>query len=176
MMNRYSSLFWIFKEQPQRRSVPVEGPLEQELAGGFGEAGAPLVRLQDLRNHVVQPGGPLVQGALLLQGHLEVLLQTLDHALVTLADPRRLLLLDKPRVGQRGAAAAAEPPGGGAYLYVGEVHPVEVREHLVDLGGVLQNGAGRLGQVVQTGVTPQSLGERTDHRHLTRKTRSDSPD
>lgn len=69
------------------RTVPVEGPLEQELACSFGEAGAALVRLQHLRDDVVQPGSPLVQGALLLQGDLEVLLQALDHALVTLTHP-----------------------------------------------------------------------------------------
>ena len=67
--------------------LPVEGPLEQELACSLGEAGAALVGLQDLRHHVVQPGGPLVQRALLLQRHLEVLLQALDHTLVTLTHP-----------------------------------------------------------------------------------------
>lgn len=71
---------------------PVEGPLQQELACSFGEAAAALVRLQDLSDHVVQPGSPLVQRALLLQGDLKILLQALDHALVTLAHPRRLFL------------------------------------------------------------------------------------
>lgn len=77
-----------------QETVPVEGPFEQELASSFGEAGAALVRLQDLSDHVVQPGGPLVQRALLLQGDLKILLQALDHALVTLAHPRSLFLLD----------------------------------------------------------------------------------
>lgn len=77
-----------------RPLVPVEGPFEQELACSFGKAGASLVRLQDLRDHVVQPGSPLVQGALLLQGDLKVLLQTLNHTLVALTHPRRLLLLN----------------------------------------------------------------------------------
>lgn len=76
------------------QTVPVEGPFEQELACSFGEATAALVRLQDLRDHVVQPGSPLVQRALLLQRDLKILLQTLNHALVTLAHPRCLLLLD----------------------------------------------------------------------------------
>lgn len=53
-----------------------------------------------------------------------------------------------------------------AHLDVGEVHPVEVGEHLVDLGGVLEDGARRLGQVVQTGVSSQSLSKRADHGHL----------
>lgn len=75
-----------------QETVPVEGPFEQELASSFGEAGAALVRLQDLSDHVVQPGGPLIQRALLLQGDLKILLQALDHALVTLAHPRSLLL------------------------------------------------------------------------------------
>lgn len=53
-----------------------------------------------------------------------------------------------------------------SYLDVGKVHPVEVGEHLVDLGGVLEDGPGRLGQVVQAGVASQSLSEGTDHGHL----------
>lgn len=72
--------------------VPVERPLEQELTRCFGETGAALVRLQHLSDHVVQPRGPLVQRALLLKGHFKVLLQTLNHALVALTHPRRLLL------------------------------------------------------------------------------------
>lgn len=51
-------------------------------------------------------------------------------------------------------------------LDISKVHPVEVGQHLVDLGGVLEDGAGRLGQVVQTGVTSERLGEGADHRHL----------
>lgn len=53
--------------------------------------------LQDLSDHVVQPGGPLVKRALLLQGDLKILLQALDHALVALAHPRSLLLLDNTK-------------------------------------------------------------------------------
>jgi len=49
--------------------------------------------LQDLSNNIIQPTGPLVQGALLLQCELEILLQLLHHAFLTLADPRGLLLL-----------------------------------------------------------------------------------
>lgn len=52
------------------------------------------------------------------------------------------------------------------YLDVGKVHPVEVGEHLVDLGGVLKDGPGGLGQVVQAGVASQSLSKGTDHSHL----------
>ena len=54
----------------------------------------------------------------------------------------------------------------GKYLYVGKVHPVEVREHLVDLRRVLQDRAGRLGQVVEGGVPAQRLSERARTRHL----------
>lgn len=81
----FISLFSEIKNSNQ--TVPVEGPLEQELACSFGEAGVALVRLQDLRDHVVQPGSPLVQRALLLQGDLKILLQTLNHALVALTHP-----------------------------------------------------------------------------------------
>lgn len=52
------------------------------------------------------------------------------------------------------------------YLNIGKVHPVEVRQHLVDLWGILEDGAGCLGQVVQTGITSQCLGKGTDHSHL----------
>ena len=54
-----------------------------------------------------------------------------------------------------------------AYLYISKVDTVEVCEHLVDLGGVLQHGAGRLGQVVQGGVATQGLGKSTDSSQLT---------
>lgn len=47
------------------------------------------------------------------------------------------------------------------YLNVGEVHPVEVVEHLVDLGRVLKHGASCLGQVVERRVPAQSLGKGT---------------
>lgn len=70
-----------------------------------------------------------------------------------------------------GISASPLPTSGGAevvrlYLDVGKVHPVEVGEHLVDLGGVLEDGPGRLGQVVQAGVASQSLSKGTDHGHL----------
>lgn len=55
---------------------------------------------------------------------------------------------------------------GKVHLDVSEVHPVEVGEHLVDLRGILEDSAGCLGQVVQTGVTSQCLGKGTDHCHL----------
>lgn len=45
---------------------PVEGPLEQELPSRPGEAGPVFVRLEHLGDHVLQPGRPLLQGALLL--------------------------------------------------------------------------------------------------------------
>lgn len=51
-------------------------------------------------------------------------------------------------------------------LDVGKVDAVEVREHLVDLGCVLEDGAGCLGQMVQTGVAAQGLGEGVGRRDL----------
>lgn len=73
-------------------SLPVKGPLQQELAGRFRETRSVLVGLEDLTDHVVEPGGPLLQGALLLQRSFKVLLETLHHALLALADPWCLLL------------------------------------------------------------------------------------
>lgn len=139
------------------------------------------MRLQHLSDHIVQPGGPLVQRALLLQGDLKILLQTLNHALVTLTHPWGLLLLRtrSARKGETSARDASGPrhaactpleqcgeDGQHLYLNISKVHPVEVRQHLVDLWGILEDGAGRLGQVVQTGVTSQRLGKGADHRHL----------
>lgn len=83
--------------------LPVEGPLQQELACSFGEAATALVRLQDLSDHIVQPGSPLVQRALLLQSDLKILLQALNHALVTLTHPRRLFLLHMTNMVQQTA-------------------------------------------------------------------------
>lgn len=72
--------------------MPVKGPLEQELTGSFRETRPVLVGLEDLTDHVVKPDSPLLQGALLLQRSLEVLLESLHHALLALADPGCLLL------------------------------------------------------------------------------------
>ena len=55
---------------------------------------------------------------------------------------------------------------GGGHLHVGKVHAVEVAEHLVDLGRVLQHRPGRLRQMVEGRVAPQRLGEGTDDAHL----------
>lgn len=51
-------------------------------------------------------------------------------------------------------------------LHVGEVDAVEVAQHLVDLRGVLQHGARRLGQVVQRRVSAQRLCKGTDSSDL----------
>lgn len=53
-----------------------------------------------------------------------------------------------------------------SHLNVGKVHAVEIGEHLVDLGGILEDGSCCLGQMVQTRVTSQSLRKSTDHSHL----------
>lgn len=87
-----------------RSSSPVEAPLEQEEFRRFGEGRAAGVGLQDLRDDRVQPRGPLLQRVLLLQGHFEVLLQPLDHTIVTAAHPRRLLL--NTRVPKRSYTSA----------------------------------------------------------------------
>lgn len=70
-----------------------------------------------------------------------------------------LVLLEggKPRPGGRR---------GGGHLHIGKVHAVEVAEHLVDLGRVLQHCPGRLRQVVEGRVAPQRLGKGTDDAHL----------
>lgn len=73
--------------QNEKENVPIERPFQQELPGCLGEAGTALVMLQDLSDNVIQPTGPLVQRALLLQGELEILLQLLHHALLALAHP-----------------------------------------------------------------------------------------
>jgi len=44
-------------------------------------------------------------------------------------------------------------------LDVSEVDAVQVGEHLVDLGRVLEDSAGCLGEMVQTGVATQCLGK-----------------
>lgn len=63
------------------------------------------------------------------------------------------------------------------YLYVGEVDAVEVAEHLCDLSRVLQDGAGRLSQMIERRVAPQSLSERsrTHHLHKTRTVSMTTP-
>lgn len=56
-----------------------------------------------------------------------------------------------------------------ADLYISEVHPIEVGEHLIDLSRVLEDGTGGLGQVVQAGVAAQSLGEGAYAHYLKEK-------
>lgn len=46
-----------------------------------------------------------------------------------------------------------------AYLHIGKVDPIEICQHLADLGGVLQHGPGCLSQMVERCVSTQSLGE-----------------
>lgn len=41
-----------------------------------------------------------------------------------------------------------------SYLHIGEVDPIEIAEHLVYLGSVLQHRTGSLSQVVQGRVSP----------------------
>ena len=110
----------------------VETPPEEELPGGLdvvllGETG-----VEDGVDHPLKPAGPALQAGLLLQGGFEALLQPGDSGQVAATDPAGLL------------------------LHVGEVHPVEVSQHLRDLLLVLENCPGRLGQVIQTRVPPDN--------------------
>lgn len=52
------------------------------------------------------------------------------------------------------------------HLHVGEVHPVQVAEHLADLRGVLQDSTCCLGQVVQRRVSAQGLRKGTNSGYL----------
>lgn len=61
------------------------------------------------------------------------------------------------------------------HLHVGEVHTIQVTEHLVDLRGVLQDSTCCLGQVVQRRVSAQGLRKGTNSGYLRhRKPRSKS--
>ena len=51
-------------------------------------------------------------------------------------------------------------------LYVGKVNTVEITQHLVDLGCVLQNSTCRLSQVVQRCVSAQCLRKGTNSGNL----------
>lgn len=73
--------------QNEKENVPIERPFQQELPGCLWEAGTALMMLQDLSNDIIQPTSPLVQGALLLQSELEILLQLLYRAFLALAYP-----------------------------------------------------------------------------------------
>lgn len=57
-------------------------------------------------------------------------------------------------------------PSEPCYLYIGEVDTVEVAEHLCDLSRVLQDSAGRLSQMIERCVAPQSLSERSRTHNL----------
>ena len=107
-----------------------------------------LIGLKDLGDNTIQPGSPLLQGVLLLQSHFKVLLQSLDHTVFTLTHPGCLLLrgawVDSFRVLLRFTLTSTQEnnrwEGEGREtviltdLYISEINPVEVREHLVDLG------------------------------------------
>lgn len=67
--------------------APVKGPFEQEELGSLRKGRTVLVGLQDLGHHTIQPRSPLLQGVLLLEGQLEVLLQPLDNTVFTPAHP-----------------------------------------------------------------------------------------
>lgn len=97
--------------------------------------------LQDLGDHVVEPAGPLVQGALLLQGQLEVLLQPLHHALLTLAHPRGLLLRVCGWAADQNREYQGQPPytnavGGhtGVRLWPSAEHQLGTRPHALHTG------------------------------------------
>ena len=52
------------------------------------------------------------------------------------------------------------------FLDINKVDPVEIGQHLRDLSGVLQYGAGRLRQMVEGRVAAQRLGEGGDGGQL----------
>jgi hypothetical protein len=56
----------------------------------------------------------------------------------------------------------------GCYLLldVVEIDAVEIGQHLSDLRRIVQDGTGRLGQMVQGSVAPQGLRKGVDSRHL----------
>ena len=80
------------RKRKKKGVLPVEGPLEEELARGLGEVGGAFVGLQHLVDHRLQPHRPLLQGVTLLQRLLEVLLQLMHHGVLALTHPRCLLL------------------------------------------------------------------------------------
>src|SRR6218665_2702082 len=53
-------------------------------------------------------------------------------------------------------------PDKGLYLYIGEVHFVNVRQHLADLSAVLEHSTSGLRQMVQRCVSAQYLCKGTD--------------
>lgn len=54
----------------------------------------------------------------------------------------------------------------GANLHIGEVHTVQVTQHLVDLRRVLQDCPCCLGQVIEGRIPSQGLRKCTGRRHL----------
>ncbi len=55
------------------------------------------------------------------------------------------------------------------YLHIGKVNPVEIAEHLVDLGGVLQDRTGRLRQMIQRRVSAEGLSKGTNSGYLRKR-------
>lgn len=53
-----------------------------------------------------------------------------------------------------------------SHLHIGKVHSIEVIQHLVNLGRVLQHCSCRLRQVVEGRVAPQRLCEGAYNTHL----------
>jgi hypothetical protein len=119
-------------------NAPVEAPLEEELARCLRETGFAFVGLEGALHDVLQPGGPLLERVLLLQGQLEVVLEAGDDLVVALAHP------------------------GGLLAHAVEVDAVQVGQHLGDLGAVVEDRPRRLSQVVEGGVASQA---RTERRH-----------
>lgn len=68
-------------------SLPVEGPLEEELACRFSKVWTCFVVTEGLVDDILEPGRPLLQGRLVLEGLLEILFQLMNRVIVTLAHP-----------------------------------------------------------------------------------------
>lgn len=82
-----------------------------------------------------------------LESVFEIQFEPGGEGLVALAHPRRLL------------------------LDVGEIDPVQIVDHLVDLSRVLEDGPGGLCQMIEGGVSPQCLRESNYRSNLKCATR-----
>lgn len=150
---------------------PVEGPVEQKDLGSFRQGdGIVLIGLQYLWDNTAQPAGPLLQRVLLQQSHLEILLQAQHYPVFTLTNPGCLLLRTEWTVSGLFVSLkhSRQDRKCSTDLDIVEVNTVEVWEHLVDVGWVLEDSVSCLSQVVQACVAAQHLGEWVYTHHLRR--------
>lgn len=153
----------------EKTQSPVKRPLEQELARHSSEliGRACLVRLHDPIDDALEPLGPLFEARLALERRLEVVLEPSDELRVAAAHPRSLQCTRSSS--NQFKRMIAKRVATYLLLDVVKVDAVQIGQHLVDLGRVVQHGPGGLSQVVQRGVAPQGLREGVHRRHLTEK-------